>query len=158
MRNRCGGPLGHPRHRSKWECLRAEDRWTEKRDGLTDKWKRENRRKGALKKNQRTPRFTNNDSSADRKRCLSCCNIHVSDRTQGGSGLLHYLGKKRERVEIIKNASEIMHFSDSIHHTFGTLDPLREVSECSGWGPGACYRSNSQKGGRLIELCCSLRT
>ncbi len=64
----------------------------------------------------------------DRKRCLSCCNIHVSDRTQGLSGLLHYL-KKRERVEIIKNASEIMHFSDSIHHCFGTLDPLREVSE-----------------------------
>lgn len=45
-------------------------------------------------------------------------------------GLLHYLGgKKSERVEIIKNASEIMHFSDSIHHCFGTLDPLREVSE-----------------------------
>lgn len=22
-----------------------------------------------------------------------------------------------------------MHFSDSIHHCFGTLDPLREVSE-----------------------------
>lgn len=37
--------------------------------------------------------------------------------------------KKSERVEIIKNASEIMHFSDSIHHCFGTLDPLREVSE-----------------------------
>lgn len=36
---------------------------------------------------------------------------------------------KKERVEIIKNASEIMHFSDSIHHCFGTLDPLREVSE-----------------------------
>lgn len=42
--------------------------------------------------------------------------------------------KKRERVEIIKNASEIMHFSDSIHHCFGTLDPLREVSE---WKEGA---------------------
>lgn len=51
--------------------------------------------------------------------------------------LLQYQGggeKKRERVEIIKNASEIMHFSDSIHHCFGTLDPLREVSE---WREGA---------------------
>lgn len=27
-----------------------------------------------------------------------------------------------------------MHFSDSIHHCFGTLDPLREVSE---WKEGA---------------------
>lgn len=46
--------------------------------------------------------------------------------------------KKRERVEIIKNASEIMHFSDSIHHCFGTLDPLREVSE---WREGARARA-----------------
>lgn len=90
--------------------------------------KREKKSKRAIKKNQRTPCFRNNDFPADRKWCLSCCNIHVSDRTQGVSGLLHYL-KKRERVEIIKNASEIMHFSDSIHHCFGTLDPLREVSE-----------------------------
>lgn len=68
----------------------------------------------------------------------------MSDRTQGISGLLHYLRrggggeKKRERVEIIKNASEIMHFSDSIHHCFCTLDPLREVSE---WREGARARA-----------------
>lgn len=90
---------------------------------------RERKSKRAIKKKKKTPCFRNNDFPADRKRCLSCCNIHVSDRTQGVSGLLHYLKKKSERVEIIKNASEIMHFSDSIHHCFGTLDPLREVSE-----------------------------
>lgn len=110
---------------------RQNHKGCEQRQTDTDKEKkrkkREKKSKRAIKK-QRTPCFRNNDFPADRKRCLSCCNIHVSDRTQGVSGLLHYL-KKRERVEIIKNASEIMHFSDSIHHCFGTLDPLREVSE-----------------------------
>lgn len=37
---------------------------------------------------RRAPCFRNSDFPADGKRCLSCCNIHVSDRTQGVSGLI----------------------------------------------------------------------
>ena len=87
-------------------------------------------------------------------------------------GLYCITSKKRGRVEIIKNASEIMHFSDSIHHCFGTLNPLREVSERregetrggrrremggggGGTGPQHC-RSNSQRGECVIKLCVAL--
>lgn len=68
----------------------------EKRQTDADKKKKEKREKKskrAIKKKTETPCFRNNDFPTDRKRCLSCCNIHVSDRTQGVSGLLHYLKK-----------------------------------------------------------------
>jgi len=58
--------------------------------------KGERKSKRAIKK-QRTPCFRNNDFPADGKRWLSCCNIHVSDRTQGVSGLLHYLEKRKKK-------------------------------------------------------------
>lgn len=76
--------------------------------------------------------------------------------------MLIALREKRERVKRIKNASEIMHFSESIHHCFATLDPLREVSERR---EGAALqllrrdarpRSGSQRGAWVIKLHVAL--
>lgn len=119
------------------------------------KKRREKKSKRGIKKSQRTPCFRNNDFAADRKWCLSCCNIHVSDRTQGVSGLLHYLekkGKGRNNQKCIRNNALFRLYPSLFRHPRS----FTRSEWAQGGGRGACSRSHSQRGGWVIKLCVAL--
>lgn len=116
---------------------------------------RERKSKRAIKKKKKTPCFRNNDFPADRKRCLSCCNIHVSDRTQGVSGLLHYLKKKRKgrnNQKCIRNNALFRLYPSLFRHPRS----FTRSEWAEGGGRGTCSRSHSQRGRQVIKLCVAL--
>lgn len=92
MRNYCGGPTGAFKAPVQMRMSLSGRQTDRHADGQTDQItkaaNKDRRMEGMGGGERRAPCFRNSDFPADGKRCLSCCNIHVSDRTQGVSGLI----------------------------------------------------------------------